>query len=90
MGNAKCKIQNAKFRGAKRRIIIENCKWRIDGKCEVRNAKCEMKECYALIIQVANCKWQVASFGTALIVQMANCKWQVASFGTLRVDCRLS
>ena len=26
MGYAKCKIQNAKFRGAKRRIIIENCK----------------------------------------------------------------
>jgi hypothetical protein len=54
------------------------------------NAECGVKQRCALIVQVANCKWQVASFGTALIVQMANCKWQMASFGTLRVDYKLS
>ena len=55
MGNAKYKIQNAKFRGAKRRIIMRNEVVRCQGSGEER---------CALIVQMANCKWQVASFGT--------------------------
>ena len=28
------------------------------------NAKCGVKQRCALIVQMANCKWQVANFGT--------------------------